>query len=127
MADILQLYSRLKDEKRLTIDILPENPQLEDLVSFFSIVVNKKSLWRSFSAWFRLDIQLENKVYNYFDPWVVGFKNISVDIIGHEVIFDGDGKIHTCYLISLVGSITRRRPSHRESNPRGVILKKRFS
>lgn len=106
----------------MTIDILPENPQEEDIVAFFDIVVNKKSLWRSFATWLKLDSQFENKVYNYFDPWIIGFKHLSLDIVGHEIVFDGDGKIHTCYLISMRhNSITNELTDYRMS------LKKRYS
>ena len=68
--------------------------------------MNKKSLWRSFASWLGIDIHLENKVYNYFDPWITGFRGIKVEIIGHEIVFDGEGKIHTCYLISMNRNIT---------------------
>ena len=58
LSDILQLAAKLKEEKRMTLDILPESPKEEDLVAFFSIVANKKSLWRTFATWLRLDVQL---------------------------------------------------------------------
>lgn len=125
--EIVQLSNRLKEEKRLTIDILPDNPVEKDFVTFFSVIVNKKSLWRSFASWMRIDIQLENRIYNYFDPWFIGFKGINVDIIGHEVVFDGDGKIHTCYLISLNGNISKASDSGDKDAERGVIIKKRYS
>lgn len=56
IPEILQFYNKLKEEKRVTIDILPEHPKQEDIVGFLDFVVNRKSLWRSFSSWFRLDI-----------------------------------------------------------------------
>lgn len=105
--EIVELSHKLKEQKKLTIDILPENPQERDLISFFSVIVNKKSLWRSFASWLPIDINLENKIFNYFDPWFCGFRGINVEIIGHEVVFDGDGKIHTCYLLSLNGNISK--------------------
>lgn len=99
----------------------------KDLVSFFSFVVNKKSLWRSFASWLRIDVQLESKVFNYFDPWMMGFRNITVDVIGHEIVFDGDGKIHTCYLIALNGNIAKMSEQVDKNAERGVIIKKRYS
>ena len=72
-------------------------------------------------------MQLENKIFNFFEPWYTGFKHISIDIIGHEVVFDNDSKIHTVYLISMNGNISKGNSSTDEPDPRGVILKKRYN
>lgn len=96
-------------------------------MSFFNLVVNRKYLWRSFSSWFRLDIKLLNKVYNYFDPWMLGFKNLGVDIVGHEIVFDADGKVHTCYLLSIKNKPGRRTTQSNHSEFRGMVIKKRYS
>ena len=58
---------------------------------------------------------------------MIGFRGINVDIIGHEIVFDGDGKIHTCYLISLSGNIAKMSENLDKSGERGVIIKKRYS
>lgn len=36
-----------------------------------------------------------------FDFWNVGFKNIDIGIIGHEIAFDKEGNIINLYLISI--------------------------
>lgn len=63
-------------------------------------------------------------MYNYFDPWIIGFKHLSVEIVGHEIVFDKDGKIHTCYLLSIKNKSGK---SSAEVDERGITLKKRYS
>ena len=56
--NIVEFHSRLIEEKRLSMEILPENPNIDNLLHFFEIVVNHKTLWRSFAVWFGLGVQL---------------------------------------------------------------------
>jgi len=46
-------------------------------------VVNRKNLWRCFAVWFGLGGQLEEKIYNYFDVWNIGFKNVEMKVVGN--------------------------------------------
>jgi len=36
-----------------------------------------------------------------FDFWNLGFKSIKMNIIGHYIVFDKEGSIHTLYLLSV--------------------------
>jgi hypothetical protein len=81
--------------------MLPENPTIDHFLHFFEIVVNHKTLWRSFAVWFGLGGQLEEKIYNYFDVWNIGFRNVEMKVVGNEKSFDKEGKIHTLYLLSI--------------------------
>jgi hypothetical protein len=99
------------------------------LIHFIDLVVNKKSLWKSFAGWLGLGIQLENKIYSYFDVWNLGFKGIAMQVIGHQVVFDREGKMHTMYLLSL----TKKTPENDHNVPskfhksEGTVLKKRYT
>lgn len=81
-------------------------------------------LWRSFAVWFGLGGQLEEKIYNYFDVWNIGFRNVEMKVVGNEKNFDKEGKIHTLYLLSI-----QRRHQHNSEMAEGeiIILKKRYS
>lgn len=74
--EIVDFHARLVEEKRLSMEMLPESPTIDHFLHFFEIVVNHKSLWRSFAVWFGLGGQLEEKIYNYFDVWNIGFRNV---------------------------------------------------
>lgn len=40
------------------MEVLPEEPVDLDFIHFFDIVVNRKGLWRCFSRWFGLGLQI---------------------------------------------------------------------
>lgn len=65
-----------------------------------------------------LGINLEDKIYNMFDFWKLGFRHIDMSIIGHEISFDREGTIIFYYLLSL-----RKKNSQTEA----ITLKKRFN
>lgn len=90
------------------MELLPEDPSHNDFMHFFDIVVNRKMLWRSFAVWFGLGGQLEEKIYNYFDVWNYGFRNVEMKVVGNEKNFDKENKVHTLYLLS----IQRRHQPH---------------
>ena len=53
-----------------------------------------------------------------FDFWNFGFKNIEMEVIGHEIAFDKEGNVINFYLLSIT-----RKNNHRD----GTTLKKRFN
>ena len=63
--------------------------------------MNRKTLWRSFAIWFGLGGQIQEKIYNFFDVWNIGFRNVELKVVGNEKNFDKDGRIHTLYLLSI--------------------------
>jgi hypothetical protein len=67
--------------------------------------VNRKTLWRSFAIWFGLGGQIQEKIYNFFDVWNFGFRNVELKVVGNEKNFDKDGRIHTLYLLSIAKKI----------------------
>jgi len=83
------------------MELLTEEPDMSQLVHFIFRVVNSKYLWKFFSEWLVLGKDLEEKIYNMYDFWNYGFKNIKISIIGYEIAFDKEGSIHNLYLISL--------------------------
>lgn len=44
---------------------------------------------------------IEDKVYNMFDFWHLGFVDLSINVIGYETSFDQDKSIVILYLISI--------------------------
>lgn len=61
--------------------------------------------------------------------WNVGFQGIAMQVIGHQVVFDRDGKMHTMYLLSLT-----KKTSDNEHNTlskfvksEGTVLTKRYT
>jgi hypothetical protein len=120
--EIVDFHGRLLEEKRLSMEMLPDNPTIDNFLHFFEIVVNHKMLWRSFAVWFGLGGQLEEKIYNYFDVWNIGFRNVEMTVVGNEKNFDKEGKIHTLYLLSI-----QRKHPHPPADNELIILKKRYS
>lgn len=66
-----------------------------------------------------LGTELEDKVFNMFDFWNLGFRNISMEVIGHEIAFDREGNVISLYLLSI--------KKKNASNGEGTTLKKRFN
>lgn len=66
-----------------------------------------------------LGITTEEKIFNMFDFWNLGFKNICVGIIGHEIAFDKEGNVINLYLLSIA-----KKNGHLGE---GTTLKKRFN
>lgn len=129
-AEICEFHNRLLQEKRLQVEFLSDDATEDEIVHFLSRVVNSKNLWRSFSEWFMLGRQIEDKIFHFYDLWNVGFKAIEMRIVGHEIAFDREGTIHTLYLLSIM----KKNPSEKancESLKRpkneGTILKKRYN
>ena len=61
----------------------------------------------------------EEKIFNMFDFWNFGFKNMCMSINGHEVAFDREGNVINLYLLC----ITKKNGNMGE----GTTLKKRFN
>lgn len=74
---------------------------MPEIIHFIDNVVNSKFLWKNFADWMSLGTTIEEKVFNMFDFWKQGFKNIEMSIIGHEISFDKEGTIIFYYLLSL--------------------------
>lgn len=75
-------------------------------------------MWRSFAEWMCLGSTIEDKVYNMFDFWNVGFVDLSIDVIGYETSFDKDNSVIYLYLISIQNKFLSKECA---------VLKKRFN
>lgn len=67
----------------------------------------------------RLGTTIEDKIFRMFDFWNLGFKNIEMRIIGHEIAFDKEGSVINLYFLSMACKSSKSKEC-------GTTLKKRF-
>lgn len=65
-----------------------------------------------------LGTAIEDKVYNMFDFWNLGFHHLEMSVIGYETSFDKDNSLIYYYLLSII---------KKNSGKEGMMLKKRFN